>query len=357
NQKFSKATLDGKPLDEIIKDKKVSIKFPGKSLKKARHRKIGDLKPCDVPEDAEALYEATCFAADNNALEIRSLQRSGPSNIPCVQKARQAFLDQPMFINRAIWDKNLFDGDMNTFFIARYEGAALRIDFGEVINIDELVIKIQDIQARNNNRSLNSFAEENKAEISKELKTWEKIGSWSDLGYTAIARLYEEKFARYVRIEGAPARIAEIEGFFNGEKLDRSQWRASNLFFPYGMKETVSAYSTSFQLDELAKGSYLAIAINGKHGDEGAYAAIRVDGKLVGSPDRSVSFPSNTWEYKNVSMKENYTYYVPLTEDMVGKKIDAVVLISEKNVENLKPEVWITAYPNPFESKELVLYE
>lgn len=357
DHKFTKATLDGKPIDKIIKDKKVSVKFPGKSLKKAWHRKIADLETCAVPEDAEALYEATCFAADNNALEVRSIQRSGPSNIPCVQKARQVFFEKPMFINRAIWDKNLFDGDLNTFFIARYEDAALRIDFGEVIDIDKIVIKIQDIQARNNNREMNSFDEDNKIEISKDLKTWKKIGSWSNLGYTAIAKLYDDKSARYVRVEGAPARIAEIEGFFNGEKLATTKWRVSNLFFPYWMKETVSAYSTSFELNELPKGSYLAIAINGKHGDEGAYAALRVDGKLVGAPDRAVSFPSNTWEYQNVAMKENYTYYVPLTEDMFGKKIEAVVLVSEKKPENLKPEVWITAYPNPFESRELVLYK
>jgi len=57
------------------------------------------------------------------------------------------------------------------------------------------------------------------------------------------------------------------------------------------------AWTTSFKLDEIAKGSYLAISINGHHGVEGAYAAIRVDGKQIGVPDRSVGFPSNTWEY------------------------------------------------------------
>ena len=49
---------------------------------------------------------------------------------------------------------------------------------------------------------------------------------------------------------------------------------------------------------------------------------------------------------------------------MIGKKIQAVVMqfASEDKrrkvkLGQLKPEVWITAYPVPYESKELVLEE
>jgi len=76
----------------------------------------------------------------------------------------------------------------------------------------------------------------------------------------------------------------------------------------------------SFTLDEVAKGSYLAIPINGEHGAEGAYAGIRIDGKPIGAPDRSVGFPSNVWEFFVRPVERNYTYFVPLTEEMVGKK-------------------------------------
>ncbi len=99
--------------------------FPGTPLKEKYHRKLGDLTPCAVPADAEALYEATCFAADNNALEVRALQRSGPSRIPQVQKAREAFLEQQLFIDRGLWDRNLFDGDDETaFYVARRRGSS-----------------------------------------------------------------------------------------------------------------------------------------------------------------------------------------------------------------------------------------
>jgi hypothetical protein len=41
---------------------------------------------------------------------------------------------------------------------------------------------------------------------------------------------------------------------------------------------------------------------------------------------------------------------------MIGKQIDAVVLGLKNGISDFKPEVWITAYPIPFEKKKLVLY-
>jgi hypothetical protein len=90
---------------------------------------------------------------------------------------------------------------------------------------------------------------------------------------------------------------------------------------------------------------------------EGAYAAIRVNGEPIGAPNRAVSFPANTWEYPARKRSANYTYYVPLTEDMKGAKIDAVVLGMKNGSDNFKPEVWITAYPAPLSEQILILTE
>jgi len=102
---------------DVIKD------IPNEAIKVAVYaqnnetlEKIGALKPVTLPKDAEALYEATIFSADNNALEVRALQRSGDSKIPQVRKAREAFFKQQTFIDRGIWDKNLFDNDLQTAF-------------------------------------------------------------------------------------------------------------------------------------------------------------------------------------------------------------------------------------------------
>jgi hypothetical protein len=46
---------------------------------------------------------------------------------------------------------------------------------------------------------------------------------------------------------------------------------------------------------------------------------------------------------------------VPVTKEMVGKPIDVVVLVLGDGTNGFRPEAWITAYPIPLESHELVL--
>jgi len=347
--------LTGEELAAVRSGTALAVEFPGTPLTQDWHRKLGDLTPCDLPEDAEALYEATCFAADSNALEVRCLDRAGPSRIPQVHWARHAFFTQPMFTNRGIRDRNLFDGDIETFFIARREGGALRVDFGEPLALDEIVIRIRDREEHDLNPALHTFADDSLAEVSADLKSWKPVGSWSGKGTIAGARLDGEQPVRYLRVRGAPRRIAEVEGYAAGQLVTRHAWRASNLFAPYSANPAVRAWSLSVTLDEVPPNAYLAVPIHGRHGDEGAWAAMRVDGRLVGAPDRSVSFPSNTWEYKNVESESDYTYYFPLEPEMAGARVDLVVLGLEGGGTEVRPEAWLTAYPNPYVSRELIL--
>ena len=74
-RKFNSAWISGHRLDGLVEGKRAKLTFPSTSLMDKYHRKLGDLTPCAVAADAEALYEATCFVADNNALEVRALQR------------------------------------------------------------------------------------------------------------------------------------------------------------------------------------------------------------------------------------------------------------------------------------------
>ncbi len=355
DRKLTAASLEGRDAPELLRGDRMTVRFPGTTLGENWHRKLTALEPAPVPDDAEALYEATCFAGDSNALEVRSFERSGPTQIPQVRKARKTFFEQPMFVNRAIRDKNLFDGDMNTFFIARLPGRALRIDFGEPIHLDRLVLKMRSKYEHDINPDLHRFSEDSLAEVSADLKTWTPVGAWSGKGTIAIAKIPAETPVRYVRVHGAARRLAEIEGYREGARLERTRWRASNLFYSYAQRPADHAWTSSFTLEEISKNAYLAIALHGEHGDEGAYAAVRVDGRPVGAPDRAVSYPSNTWEYFNVEQESNYTYYVPLDPSMVGKTIDVVVLVLEGGKNEIQPEVYLTAYPAPFESKELVL--
>ena len=356
--KFKQAHIDGKPADELFKGKQVEIAFPGNVLKEKYHRKLGDLNSVDVPEDAESLYEATCFAADNNALEARALLRSGTTKIPEVQKARDAFFSQELFVNRGLWDKYLFDGDLKTSFYpsrrqGRYDfrinGGSLRLDLGELTRLDSLTILVGD------EHSLQPFKtwEDISVEVSSDLKNWTPVFILAGKEMTLI--LDPGKPIRYLRFPGSPERVLEIAGYLNGRAVDRTHWRASNLFSPYNQVRPKEAFEGSFVINELPKDSYLAIALNGRHGNEGAYVALRVNGKPVGAADRSLSYRSNTWEYPVPRSDSNYTYYFPVTPDMKGARIDAVVMVMKDGVSEFTPEVWLTAYPIPYEKKELVL--
>ncbi|MEO8949224.1 MAG: hypothetical protein ABI308_12495, partial [Mucilaginibacter sp.] len=364
-KQYKTALLNGKLVNTLFSEKSVSVQFPGTPLLKDWHRKITDLKPIPVPADVEGLYEATCFAADNNALEVRSLLRSGPTKIPEVQAARDAFFKHPIFTERGVWDKNAFDGNLQTAFATnrrygnlRINGGALRLDLGKLTKIDKLVIKMGDtygMQPLNKDESV-------KTSISADLKNWKYVSLLADS--TMTLSLDKEDSIRYIRFNSVPDKILEIEGYYKGKMLDRSNWRASNLFAPYFPVGTVpfypkgtidKAWGNSFVLNEVPEGSYLCVALNGEHGVEGAYAALRVDGKLIGAPDRSISYPSNTWEYSVKGTDRNYTYYFPLTPDMKGKKIDAVVVGMLGGKSNFKAEVWITAYPVPYKKQKLIL--
>ncbi len=346
------ATLNGNPNPGLAKGKSVTIQFPGDPLKEKYHRKLGDLKAVPMPADAEALYEATCYAADNNALEARSLVRSGPTAVPQVQSARDAFTNQQLFVDRGLWDRYLFDGDRNTAFYPgrrwgrsdiRINGGSLRLDLGKITRLDSLRIIVGSEQGLQPFKSWEGL----RFEVSADLKSWKSILGLAGKEMTLV--LDPANPVRFIRLPGSPERVCEIEGYSGGRLVDRSLWRASNLFSQYRYVTAKEVYETSFVLNEIPKGSYLAIALHGKHGEEGAYAAVRVNGRLVGAPDRSLSYRSNAWEYPVSGTDSNYTYYIPLTADMIGAKIDAVVLVMKNGISEFKPEVWITAYPVPYE--------
>ncbi|WP_320018425.1 hypothetical protein [Labilibaculum manganireducens] len=352
---YKTATLNGNDVSNLLNGKSLNVKFEGRKLGNAFHRKIADFKIIKTPVDADVLYEATCFAADNNALEVRSIKRSGATSIPQVQKARDAFFQQSTFVDRGIWDKNLFDGDMKTGFWPsrkydidlKVKGGCFRLDFGEVTDIDQIIIKVPD------DFSLQPLlkGEGNYAEVSSDLKKWRIITYCA--GEEMMIDVNEP--IRYLRLREQPGRIVEIEALKDGRKIDRTNWRASNLFAHAGKMKTEKVWMSTFRLNEIPEGSYLSIAINGKHGVEGAYAAAKIGGEYKGCFDRSVSFPSNTWEYVNSESDSNYTYYLPLDESMTGQEIEVFVMGYDKENLDFNPEVWISANPTPFKEQILEL--
>lgn len=354
--KYNKVKIDNQDVSlALMGGKSMKIKFDGEKLNEPYHRKIAELNKTSIPEDAEALYEATVFAADNNAMEVRSLYRSGETKIPQVKAARDAFFNQSTFVNRGIWDRNIFDGNMNTrFYPSKIKGdnrikqGCFRLDLGEELQVDSIILKV------NNEYELQPlmFDEGNFARISSDLKKWKTLTFIAD---TTMKILVGEKM-RYLKINPYPDAFAEVEVYSNGKKLPDGNFRASNLFADDDVMKCKAAFSDSFTLKEVAKNSYLCVAVNGEHGVEGAYAALKIDGQYVGAPNRATSYPANPWENTTVKSGSNYTYYFPLTENIKDKKIEVYVLGYDTDKLNFKPEVWLTAYPIPYQEKLMTIY-
>jgi len=368
NKTFTSATMDGKEQKDLIQGKNIEIEFPGKPLKEDYFRKLGKLKPVKVPADAERIYETTCFTADNDGLEIRSRLRAGETKFKPVENARKLFFVDRNQILKGCGQKYLFDDSPYSTFKTNdipVNGGVFRIDFGEPVIFDKLYIA----------KTPRDYYP-GKADVSLDMIHWKEVKVIKD--ETTVGIIYEKPDSiRYLRLNISPPSTTEIIGVRNDKKMDRKKWKATNLFGPYAKAPAVKAWSCHIKIDEAAKGSYLVIAVNGIHGFEGAYAAIRVDGIIIAPTDRSPSYMSNVWESGVHGTDRNYSYYIPVTNNMIGKKIEVIVLgldIDKKNIakrcvncgelntsllqqdlENIKPEVWITSYPIPFEEKEIII--
>jgi hypothetical protein len=84
-------------------------------------------------------------------------------------------------------------------------------------------------------------------------------------------------------------------------------------------------------------------------------SAPKKDSIFPGASDRSPSYPANAWEYPVYNVASHYTYYIPLTNEMAGKKIDIVVLGIKGGIAKFIPRVYLTCNPKPYQKMELIL--
>ncbi|MHA1730430.1 MAG: discoidin domain-containing protein [Promethearchaeota archaeon] len=391
---FARAWLDGEELPALVLGEAVEVRFPGTPLGQPWHRKLGELREGKVPPDAEALYEATCFAATNKCLEVRCIDRSGPSAVPEVVAAREAFFNQPLFKVRGVWDWFAFDGDPGTrWYCPSYPEAALRVDLGGARRLDRVLLKGagDDFEEPPGTRLT--------LETSPDLSTWTMheaplrecppagtsnedphhcaVPESTDLPFDPRddPRFFgesrfpfpvgEQRFVefdlsgelvRYLRFHQAPMHAFEVAASEGGRWIEeRGNWRGNYLFERLQCTPVERAWSTKFTLEEVPPGSYLCVAVFGNHGEEGAYAAVKVGGTYVGAPDRAPSYPGYPWEANIHSTTGNYTYYFPLDASAVGREVEAYVLSLAGNPSDFWAEVWITAYPEPLARRSLVL--
>ena len=352
---YASALCDGEDASALLSDGGMEVAFAGEPVKEHWHRKLADLNMTDVPDDAVGIYEATVFSADNNALEVRCLDRSGPTAIPQVQAARDAFFNQEIFRERGLWDRHLFDDDPETFFaVSRRHGdlrtgsmASLRIDFGEVLHLDKLVFETENsynMQPIHNHEAVRAY-------VSTNLQDWTEVRTIAE--FDIVFDLDPAMPIRYFKIAKGPERVNAVKGYRNGALLDRSGWRASNLFAHAFQAE--SAWSASVKIDQVFAGSYLVVAVHGPHVPESVYAGARCGGEYLGAARRAAAYPVNPFECPAVKGK-SYSYFIPLAPRHAGKTIE-VFLLGNKDCakDELSSEVWVTAYPTPHVSKAVPL--
>ena len=337
------------------------ISFPGEKLQLSPFRHIAYAEQCEAPADQFQLYYATAYAADNNALEVRCLERSGETSIPQVKAARDAFFGQHTFVERGVWDKNLFDDDPNTFYNIAFRWGDMRIDawsmflldLGETMELDSIEIETDTEYSLSPKRT----KEGTKVYVSNNLTDWTEITMVNEL--KSVIDLSKAGPFRWLKFNDCPIRIAEVRGFKDGKSVCRDKWKVNNLFGEWDdqLEMASTAWKATFTLDEIPQNAYLSVACNGEHGRDGVWAAFKIDGEYVGCPDRAPSYASNTWECPVNRTDGNYTYYLPLTPDMKGKSIEAWVL-APANLYTGNPldvEVRMGVYPLPFEAQELTL--
>jgi len=272
-----------------------------------------------------------------------------------VARAREAFCAQPLLSSRGCWDRVLFDGDLTIPWAVGadpFRGGVkvdasvvrqLRLDLGAGVALEALVIH----GAGGDTAGV--------PECSLDLVHWSAASVVRGEARLTVAPPAGST-VRYLRLDRGALKPTEIEGAAQGRPLARQGWRASNLFPSYATRKATAAWQATVHLAEAAPGSYLCIALDGEHGVDGAWVAARLHGKPIGCPDRAPSFDSNVWEHDGAlhRITRDYTYYLPVTPEMVGADLEIVALTLAGGVDKYQPSVWITS-ACPLVARELTL--
>lgn len=330
----------------------------------------GENNPDMLPY-GEQLYETAQFGIDNDSLEMRELRRSGETTVPEVRAARDAFFAQATYKARGCDGAFAFDGNPDTFFDGqsktyfsglRIDGGCLRVDLGDVLEADTLEIVCFETDEATPEVKMQTYPET--GSFSADLAVWTTSGSFvktvledsftspvvrfsiHDI-YSLPGKLVKVSYPlgdaklRYFRLPAPMDRIYSIRLFKNGEEVLPTAPRVNNLQAMYGIKTVCACRTASFTLPDIKDGEYLSVAIEGEHGEEGAYCVAEIAGRLLPFPDRASAYRSNIWEHYVLARNANYTYYLPLSADMSGKEIKVHTLLCNPEKTDVHCDVYL----------------
>ncbi|MBQ7101454.1 MAG: hypothetical protein IJN81_07465 [Clostridia bacterium] len=322
---------------------------------------LGELTECEkVPVNGEELYETAMYAISNDALEARSILRSGETEIPEVKAARDAFFGQPHYRLRGCEAKNMFDGKPDTFYDSqsktycdnnlRINNGCLRVDFGAEYDCDSV-----EIEFFSGDYPTREVAVQNLplvAEYSCDLKKWSASDtvstSVSDDDFTAtvikytahtLYNLHGKKITasyningkiRYMRIENPVDRIYAVRLIKDGREIKTDVLCANNMQAHPRHKKINLSKSGEFTLPEYRSGARLTVAVNGKHGEECVYCVAEIGDKRFGFPERAPDYKANQWEHRVCGSDKNNTFFLPLPDGMAGETVKIYTLFTDR---------------------------
>ncbi len=367
---------------EIIKEDEkgnpveVKILYSGNSDVDLREKPpvyIGTLENAETkPSDGEYLYEAAMYAINNDALERQTLLRSGETEIPEVRAARDAFFNQKHYALRGCEARNMFDKKPDTFFDSQSKtycdnnlrvcNGCLRVDFGEEVDCDR--VEVEFFSGDYPTREVEIQKLPLIAEYSTDLKEWKSSDlaeiKVSDNDFTAkivkftahtLYDLHGKKISacyglngkiRYLRIENPVDRIYDIRLIKDGKEITPASPKANNMQAHYRYKKTELIRWQEITLPDYDKGSKLAVAVNGVHGEECVYCVAEIEGQLSGFTERAPDYKSNMWEHRVCGSDKNNTFFLNLPDNLQGKKIKVTAMFSDRRKTDAVCNVYIT---------------
>ncbi|MBE6895612.1 MAG: hypothetical protein E7477_00805 [Ruminococcaceae bacterium] len=335
-------------------------------------KKIGVTASVPIPAtNAARLAETALFTMDNDSLERRSLRRAGPTSIPEVQKTRDFFFNQRNYVLRGCDSEFAFDGKKDTFFDGvsfyrwgnmRLDGGCLRVDFGKEFNADKVEFEYFVPNTPTLECSENKAPE--KIDISTDLLRWrtfadKKIDVIEEETVTVVSSHADEVYqldgkrcvlsfdikgsVRYLRMPEPLSRIYRISLVKDGKVLELENPRANNLMPSIEKRPVIGAQKTVVRVkhEDWKDGSYLSIAMEGIHGVDGAFVALECIDNIYAAPDRAPSFRSNVWECCVRKVDRNYTYYIPVTKDMLDRDLTVWVLLFDKEHTDFVSDIYL----------------
>lgn len=323
------------------------------------------------PENGEELYESAMFAINNDALEKRTMLRSGETKIPQVKAARDAFFNQEHYKLRGCEAANMFDGNPDTFYDSqsktycdenlRINGGCLRVDFGEEYDCDS--IEIDFFSADEPTREVEAQKLTLTADYSTNLSEWKNsklavlktkeddftakiIKFTAHTTYDLHGKLLTASYGinnkiRYLRIDNPVDRIYSVRLMKDGNVIALNSPKANNLQAHYRYKKIQKAISGEFILPEYSK-SKLTVAVNGVHGEECVYCVAEINGKLIGFPERAPDYKANQWEHKVCGSDKNNTFFMELPDGLAGHKVKVYALFTQGRKSDAVCNVYIT---------------